>query len=1249
MSSSNSIRTSARPWRKDSLKPLHQPLIPEDLIDIGTQRTIVSGLFAVLQAYKLYDLFALSNSASPLHDSNNIFFVIKFYLIEAAFLLLLPVFRIPWLTLTFRVTVILIASLTLLNILLSIGSSFSASAILMGIFKTFFDSELSISGKRVRSRDLLDSTSHLSGRHTVHILPESTALFNPSLQSFCLENSYSEVYVPIRLNATDPIFIQLNSYDLGTQEMTVHEFTKKEIKKLKMPIAPEKLDDPRLSYYALPVSKPGLYRITKITDISKLNIRLYRSDVLVSRCPSAFISSGTDADGSHRCVGDVDVPKISLDGVPPLKVKYSKSVKGQEKTITVQSVNSKNANSSHLPTSGKQSFFWKNNEPLSWASSQSVEVEMDTALSTTGDWVYYIDEVEDALGNLVNYTQIYNNRENPRLLFSKSLAYGFMVHPRPQISFKGCSPENPIKLRKGSTTRLPITINEVDARDGPFKAEFEYVPLEDSIGSSPQFSFSNNFTKLVDSINVKDSGMYKMLDFEGNYCKGTVLEPATCLVYVPPEPEINVEFSSLEDKCAGPIGVTADIALSGTPPFVVNYRMYRDNTIVKNEYKIISQTREKLEFKPTTAGNYKYEFYRLGDDVYKNIELRGTGFSTVQTIRTLAGASFVKSEQKRKCCSGDTIDLQVKLNGVPPFKLDYEIIYGASKRTSYTKSGIPGTILDIVTPPLKQGGPYTVSLVSVQDSHGCVTSLNERDVNIDVRRQRPAAAFLPLDGSMELKTLEGRNVGLPLKLSGEGPWDITYRQQREDGSVIDKSTTKHKSNGEVILVDEMGVYSLLTVKDAYCPGEISGSKPFDISWVEKPQLSVINSTLLVEEGNNVYEKHAICENDEDVLELGLTGELYGEILLVKAANILGSSPFTIYYDVTGPRNYLKQKFAVATKYASLGLQNSKAGDYAYTFTGVSDGIYSQDDLKAFAFDKIVVKQTVNSRPTASFPDRGKIYKICVNTDPEDSTVEPIPISFTGNGPFTVSLTVQHESTGKSDKIEVKGVTSKKHLIRNIYEGLGLGKHTIRINSISDGNGCGRSFFKEDERVYIFVSDVPYLTQLNAKTDYCVGERIEFALNGVAPFEISYDFGGVKQKAATRSPFSRLAASPGNLTLLTLSDSSSSCQVKLPAADIKHIHEIPSVEVSEGTTIIQDIHEGDQAEIIFHLKGTPPFTFVYTRSECVGRRCKIVETTTVPNVQGYEYSIYTSMQGTYEAIAIEDKFCSYTGEGKGHGR
>jgi nucleoporin POM152 len=46
--------------------------------------------------------------------------------------------------------------------------------------------------------------------------------------------------------------------------------------------------------------------------------------------------------------------------------------------------------------------------------------------------------------------------------------------------------------------------------------------------------------------------------------------------------------------------------------------------------------------------------------------------------------------------------------------------------------------------------------------------------------------------------------------------------------------------------------------------------------------------------------------------------------------------------------------------------------------------------------------------------------------------------------------------------------------------------------------------------------------------------------------------------------------------------------------VKRIHPIPTAQVSEGDSVVVDIREGDQTEIIFSFTGTPPFAFTYSR-------------------------------------------------------
>lgn len=860
--SSSSRRASVRPWRKEADKEKIDPLIPENYMEVGQQRLVAVSLFMLIQAFKLYDLIRGDSSS----------FTVKYIILDAVFIWVLPIFRIPWLTFTYSVTMVQIFFIAMLNLLLG-SSSVSLGAILLSVWKGVFDKELSISGTKIRSRDIFDTSSHLSGRYTVHILPESTALLNPTRDSYCIEHSFSSVSIPVRLNSTEPIFIQLDKVNFDSLEKTSLNFTKKDIKKFKMDIPPENIDSQKLSYISLPVNSPGLYRLGKVVDSSNLDVRLYQTDVLVTSCPSAYIlGASTENSLVDRCIGDADTPKLVVDGVPPLKVKYSRSIKGRETLFSVQSVQPEKFVSplihGGLPESG---YIWRSGKPLDWAASKTVEVDMDTTLGVTGEWLYNIDEVEDAFGNVLNYSRMYDVREDSKLMLSKSLSYGFMVHSRPQIRFQGCDAERPVKLPKGRSIDLPIQLTGNKA-NGPYTVKVERAPLDDDPNSKAH-EFEHKFNSDRERLAVNEPGVYQLKSISGKYCSGDIIESSSCLVYVPPEPTVSVEFDEITDKCAGSIGVSADLSFTGTPPFRISYRIIKDDRVVRNEIIDIAHSRYQMDFKPDSAGNYSYEFYSLDDSLYKGMQLKEGTLKVDQSIHALAGAAFTESSPRRRCCSEDQVSFGVKLNGVAPFKLTYEIVHGGSKRTKYTQPDIQSSETEIVTPPLKSGGRYTVTLVSVEDKNGCKTSLNEEDAVIEVRRQRPGAGFLPVDGTMNVKALEGHTVGLPLRLSGEGPWEVTYRYQNpETEEVEDTRVQLEKPNGEKIKVNRKGKYSLVQVSDAFCPGEVADTSEFSLSWYDKPEMSVVPSPSLTQLEEMSYSRKAVCEGDEDVFEIGLEGK-----------------------------------------------------------------------------------------------------------------------------------------------------------------------------------------------------------------------------------------------------------------------------------------------------------------------------------------------------------------------------------------
>jgi nucleoporin POM152 len=156
----------------------------------------------------------------------------------------------------------------------------------------------------------------------------------------------------------------------------------------------------------------------------------------------------------------------------------------------------------------------------------------------------------------------------------------------------------------------------------------------------------------------------------------------------------------------------------------------------------------------------------------------------------------------------------------------------------------------------------------------------------------------------------------------------------------------------------------------------------------------------------------------------------------------------------------------------------------------------------------------------------------------------------------------------------------------------------------------------------------------------VGERIAYTLSGTPPFDIAYDFNGRWNAKSQTTNFRRIAEKPGDFTITSISDKASECRaaVNIP----KTIHPLPSVQISRGKQSRVDIHEGNEVDILFEFWGTPPFEFTYTRSSNAkkGQRSVVLETR---HDVSYEHSkvVKASQEGTYEVVAIKDKFCSFS--------
>jgi nucleoporin POM152 len=763
-------------------------LISETIADAPTQRFYATSLFVFLQALKFYDYIQLYG-ATP---SAETVFAAKWIAIDAAYLLLIPKLKIPWLSFKLTTSILQIVLLGLFDVCLSARVPISLSGIGAALLKLVYDRELSVLEHNVKVSDIINNSSRILGKHTVNILPESTAKLNPEGACYCISpGTISKVSIPIRLNSTIPILVQYSRIDPESNDIMRYNITGKRLKAL------VKHSDHKSKVWnlALEATEPGLYRIDRVQDTSRLEVRLYRSQALVVQCPTATLVIPERLKSSpDRCTGEMDELSIRASGLPPLKVKYNRWVEGRERVSTIDSVKPLDYTSPLMVghheyldnPAGQQLLNLRSVEDVLWARARQVDVHLNSSLTTAGTWSYTIEEVEDACGNVVYYSKAPKNlrqsisdgrldltmgdAQSPAVI--EHPTYEFRVHERPRISFQGCNPEAPTKLLPGKDSRLYFNVQASDSKSLAVQLALGEADSLISLEAHKAKHYKDiTLSSKSQGVTVNEAGIYTISGFSSNHCKGIIEMPSSCIVYTPAQPNLSVAFESIQDKCAGSIGLLVDLSFTGSPPFNIAWKVSKDGKAMLHRKKI-DRTRHQLRFTPDEAGHFRYEFVTLEDSNYKGIELKDKSFAMEQTVYPLAGAAFVHKDIQ-KCCIDDSVSIPVRLIGSGPWNLVYEIIH-AGKRQRFELTGLETPSQMIQTPALKKGGTHTVSLVSIQDANGCKTPLEEKDTTIEVRRERPSAAFYTINDRRDVSIIEGSTIELPLRLTGDGPWTVLY-------------------------------------------------------------------------------------------------------------------------------------------------------------------------------------------------------------------------------------------------------------------------------------------------------------------------------------------------------------------------------------------------------------------------------------------------------------------------------------------
>ncbi|KAL2185953.1 hypothetical protein L209DRAFT_754450 [Thermothelomyces heterothallicus CBS 203.75] len=1223
-STSTTSRSSTLPVapQRGSSAASSAPVIPLHILDAPTQRLYAFGFYAALLAWKFYDWAQLVEE-----DTESFWLFLKWIAIDCAFLFGLPELRIPWLELSQPFVVVAFFFHAVFDWMLMFNIGFPWQAWFLGFVKVFYDRELAISEHNVKVSSILHNSSLIMGRQVINILPEGSAVINPELHPFCLGGDRKTVALPMFFNATIPVEVEIIRTDLETNQQESIKLTRAQIRDIERKAKRESQEGVQtVVQFDYPVKKPGAYQLGRVLDEYKLEVQRKTPQTFVVPCPKAWVGPPAP---QGRCVGDLSDFSLQVEGTPPLKIKYSRTINGKDHSFHFQSLQPEGF-MSPLGSLRSASLIGLDDEDISWARPQRVPVGLNESMHASGEWQYSVDEVQDGFGNLVKYDSSADDLEGkPK---PKHLVQNFVVKERPQVRLEGCDLRRPLKVAKGDSKELPVRFKIAgqtpDVTAHTLTLQFSPIDtLTESGDHGDEVSIlTHNARNARDRPSISAPGLYTLKSVSAGSCEGEVQEPSSCLLLNPLEPKVTIRSEEIPDTCAGnSIGLRVDMDLIGTPPFIVRYDVI-SNGERRSERVNIPGLRYQMDLIPRVAGHHKYIFTHIGDDIYnKGRKLTGPEYVLEQDVKPAAAAIIQHSTGKVSSCLGDEVTTDILLLGDAPFTLEWEIIHDG-KRKQHKVTDIQGNTYQIKTKPLTQGGEYTLGLTSVQDKRGCRNFLQE-ELKISVRRQSPRAAFGQIEGKRKTLAVEGSTVKLPVRLTGEGPWKVFYTNL-EDGPADNPRVlerTVRNDNG-FIDVKARGTYMITDVWDNQCHGVVdSKASKFDVDWYPRPQMSVA-LTHGVSQTDSGFAVEDVCEGDVSGFEIALQG----------------TPPYTVEYEVRhhplqGSSSLSKRKFDITVGKETIQADTAKAGTYTYRFTALEDHLYSSDRQ----FKPLVVKQKVNRKPAASFVKPGQTFKYCKS---EQDNEDGIPVTLTGVPPFTLEIEIRHQSAAVPEIYRTPAIHSNSYEIRIPRHQLRLGTQQVRIRDVKDGSGCHSMVELGGPTVQVQLFEAPTIYPLETRTDYCVGERISYTLSGTPPFEVWYTFDGVERKA--RSPttsFRRVAESPGEFAITTIADRASECRA--PVNIVKTIHPMPAVRMSHGRNARVDIHEGGEVEILFEFWGTPPFEFTYTRSTNArkGQKSQVLETR---HDISHEHTkvIRTSLEGTYEVVAIKDKYCAFSTQG-----
>lgn len=187
------------------------------------------------------------------------------------------------------------------------------------------------------------------------------------------------------------------------------------------------------------------------------------------------------------------------------------------------------------------------------------------------------------------------------------------------------------------------------------------------------------------------------------------------------------------------------------------------------------------------------------------------------------------------------------------------------------------------------------------------------------------------------------------------------------------------------------------------------------------------------------------------------------------------------------------------------LQTSKAGRVYYEVKAIGDASYPLNKHKHVIprSKSLQFEQEVFPRPLAYFK-RPNRMSYCFNNPlvPRDEYPTDGTVVLHGTPPFLLDLSIKNVASSEIHKETIELAQHEWRLNFSNYIFQTVGPHLVTIDSIRDASNCLQAAIETGlQSQWIDVSETAVIVPFDRREDFCVGEALQFQLEGTPPWKI----------------------------------------------------------------------------------------------------------------------------------------------------